>query len=343
MVDFAHKRQMLRGWFPMGSLSFVLQHIIMQYHLKSIADWFYNYSCRIIQRKAQFDHYILHIDHLWYIIHNERRGRKGLFMSTMAAKKAHREECVLNVLRKKKYLRTSEVADMLDASECTVRRFFDELEKAGEAIRVYGGIKIPPSKNTEYHFENLQFSQSEQKRRIGECGSRLVEDGDIIFLDSGTTIQQMALSLVERFKNNELHDVQIFTNSLSNLTILMQYCDVNLIGGLYRIKRQDFYGYLSEIVLESISFAKCFLSADGISQDPGDGVMATDIFTAKINQIVSRRARGVYLLADSTKFVRRSFIKYASIEDVQMIVTDTNLPESIEESLACHGPIIKKV
>ncbi|MEG1515683.1 MAG: DeoR/GlpR family DNA-binding transcription regulator [Clostridia bacterium] len=264
-------------------------------------------------------------------------------MSSLSAKKSHREENVLSALQKKKYLKTGEVADMLNASECTVRRFFSDLEKKGMALRVYGGIKIAPSKHGEYYFENLQLRQSEQKQRIGEFGSRLVENGDILFLDSGTTIQQMALSLVVRFKQKELQDVQIFTNSLRNLTILAQYCDVNLIGGLFRNKRQDFCGYLSEMVLESISFEKCFLSADGVSIDAGDGVMATDVFTAKINQIVARRARGVYLLADSTKFVRRSFIKYASVEDVKMIVTDAGLPESVESALASLGPIIQKV
>ena len=262
-------------------------------------------------------------------------------MSSMSSKKAYRRENVLSALRRKKALTTGEVAEIIGASECTVRRLFDELEGEGEAIRVYGGIKFPPSKHAEYQFENLQFSQSEQKRHIGEYASRLVENGDILFLDTGTTIQQLALSLVERFKRKELQDVQIFTNSLRNLTILMHHCEVNLIGGLFRIKRQDFCGYLSEVVLESISFEKCFLSADGVN--PSDGVMATDIFTAKINQIVARRARAVYLLADSTKFVRRSFIKYAALEDVKMIVTDAGIPASVEEELAALGPIVQKI
>jgi len=232
---------------------------------------------------------------------------------------------------------------MLGISECTARRIFDAMEEKGVAVRMHGGIKVAPSKHAEYQFENLQLRQSEQKRRIGEYASRLVENGDILFLDSGTTIQQMALSLAERFRRGELHDVQIFTNSLCNLNILMQYCDVNLIGGLFRSKRQDFCGYLSEMMLESISFEKCFLSADGISTYPGDGVMATDIFTAKINQIVVRRAGSAYLLADATKFVRRSFIKYASIEDIKMIVTDSSLAESVVESLAALGPAVERV
>lgn len=264
-------------------------------------------------------------------------------MSALALKTAYREESILNALRKKKYLKTCEAADMLNISECTVRRFFEELEKRGEVVRVYGGIKLPPNKQGDYHFENLQFRRSEQKRRIGEFAGSLVANGDIVFLDSGTTIQQMAFSLVERIKRTTLTDIQVFTNSLQNLMILSDYCDVNLIGGLFRSKRKDFCGYLSEMMLEVVSFEKCFLSADGISIDAGDGIMATDVFTAKINQIVTRRAGKVYLLADSTKFVRRSFIKYADVSDVCMIVSDSELAPDVQKTLHAFGPEIKIV
>lgn len=261
----------------------------------------------------------------------------------MANKKVYREQKILYELSKKANLKTMDVAGLLGMSECSVRRFFLELEEKGAVVRYHGGIKLPPSKSDEYRFENLQFQQSEQKRRIGEFGSRLVENGDIIFLDTGTTIQQMALYLVERFRKKDLSDVQIFTNSLRNLNILMDYCEVNLIGGLFRGKRQDFCGYLSEMVLNSISFNKCFTSTDGVSLDTADGVMAADIFTAKINETVIRRARGSYLLADSSKFSRRSFIKYADIEEIRMVVTDTELADAISQAILKKGSLLQKV
>lgn len=258
-------------------------------------------------------------------------------MATFALKMAHREDIVLNTLQKKKKLKTREVAEILNVSECTVRRFFEELEKRGEAVRVYGGIKLAGSKQGEYHFENLQLRQSEQKQRIGDYASTLVKSGDILYLDSGTTIQQMALALARRFEKNDLEDVQIFTNSLQNLTILSEYCDINLIGGHFRGKRKDFCGYLTEMVLEAVSFGKCFLGADGVGINSGDGIMATDVFTAKINQIVSKRSEEMYLLLDSTKFVRRSLIRYAALEDAQMIITDNSLAEEMRNLLITHA------
>ena len=258
-------------------------------------------------------------------------------------KKGQWEEIILNTLWKKKKLTTHAVAGILNVSECTVRRFFDELEKKNEVVRIYGGIKLPPDRIGEYFFETLQSTQSEQKRKIGEFGCQLVENGEIIFLDSGTTIQQMAISLAIRIKKKELRDIQVFTNSLQNLTILSEYCVVNLIGGLFRNKRKDFCGHLSEMMLESVSFEKCFLSADGISTNSEGSIMATDIFTAKINQIVSQRTEKFYLLADSTKFSRNSFIRYAMVKDVLMIVTDSGLTKTEEEALSALGPVVKKV
>ena len=182
-----------------------------------------------------------------------------------------------------------------------------------------------------------RFKYTSEEEKIKNPRSRRNPQCVGVYLDSGTTIQQMALALARRFEKNDLEDVQIFTNSLQNLTILSEYCDINLIGGHFRGKRKDFCGYLTEMVLEAVSFGKCFLGADGVGINSGDGIMATDVFTAKINQIVSKRSEEMYLLLDSTKFVRRSLIRYAALEDAQMIITDNSLAEEMRNLLITHA------
>jgi len=263
-------------------------------------------------------------------------------MGVVDAKKASREEYILKVLQRSGMVKTAEIAQQLDVSECTVRRLFEDLEERNEVIRIHGGVKAVRRRQEEYSFENLQFHQSEKKNRIGQFGSNLVNNGDNIFLDTGTTIQQMALHLVERLKAGELQELQVYTNSLRNLNILMDYFEVNLVGGSFRSRRQDFCGYLSEIVLESISFDKCFLSADGVSLDE-NGITASDIFTAKIDQIVTRRASASYLLADSTKFAKRSFKKYADLEDLEMLITDDTLDPAVADEIIARGVNLKMV
>lgn len=100
---------------------------------------------------------------------------------------------------------------------------------------------------------------------------------------------------------------------------------------------------MAELILSSLSFQKCFLGADGINLNPDDGVMTPDAFNAKMNQIVASRAHEVFLLADSTKFTHRSFIRYTTLDTVKTIITDTGLDEKLCEEFSNQGPKIYRV
>ncbi len=264
-------------------------------------------------------------------------------MGKRIKKKEHREDILLGVLKSKKRMDTAEVVELLQVSESTARRFFDDLVKKGVVIRTYGGIQLAPGSDADYYYEDLLGHQTDQKKRIGEHACGLVEEGDIIFLDSGTTLQHMAAALAMRFREGSVRDVEIYTNSLSNLKMLSPYCDVHLTGGLFRSKRQDFCGYLSEMVLKAIAFKKCFLGADGISPEKSEGIMATDVFTARVNEIVAGRSDKIYILADATKFMRRSFIRYAPLDAPELFITDTNLCDEQYGLLTAAGIQIERV
>ena len=264
-------------------------------------------------------------------------------MGSFHKKKELREDKLLGLLKSKKRMDTKEVVELLQISESTARRFFDDLEKKGVLIRTYGGIQIAPESDADYFYEDLMTHQAEQKMRIGEYACSMVENGDILFLDSGTTLQHMAAALSQRFREGTVNEIEIYTNSLVNLKILSQYCDVHLIGGLFRSKRQDFCGYLSEIVLQTIAFKKCFLGSDGISLAPAEGIMATDVFTARVNEIVAGRSDKIYILADSTKFMRRSFIRYACPDVPDLFISDTDLSEQQYSLFSAGGIRIVRV
>lgn len=264
-------------------------------------------------------------------------------MGIVSEKQAYREELLLSNLRKKNKMSTAEVVELLNISESTARRFFDELEKKGSIIRIYGGIKLAAEPIMEYHFNDAELRQPEEKHRIAEFAVSFVNNGDIIYIDNGTTLHNFASVLSSRLQSGQLSDIHVYTNALTNLQTLAGFCDINLIGGFYRSKRQDFCGHLTEMVLESISFDKCFLGADGISLDTKDGIMTTDIYTAKIDEILISRTNKTFLLTDSTKFHHRSFIKYASIHDPYMIITDYQLNNDIYEKILNQHVQIERV
>lgn len=252
-------------------------------------------------------------------------------MGSQARKKSHQKQVVLGILKQDGIVKTNAVSELLNVSECTVRRLFDELEANGDVVRVYGGIKLVQNGHENYLFDKLQKLQLEQKVRIGKYASSLVETGDNIWIDSGTTAEQMAMSLLERLKHKEIANIQVFSNSQRNIEKLADYCEVNLVGGLFRKNRQDYCGYLTEIVLEAVSFKKSFLGADGISPHPDEGIMTMDAFTAKISNLVVNRSDKSYLMVDSTKLNRRSLMKFASIDQVSNVITDE---EADEEGMA---------
>ena len=250
-------------------------------------------------------------------------------MASLAQKKEFREEKLLDTLRLRKKMDTMEVVRLLGVSESTVRRFLSDLEEKGVVLRTYGGVQISPEWDTDYYFDASKRRRIEQKARIGAYAASLAQNGDVLFLDSGTTLAAMAASLAERIRQGEIRDLQIYTNSLVNLKTLSAHCEVHLIGGLYRSRRQDFCGHLTEMVLSAIAFKKCFLGTDGISIDPSEGIMATDAYTAKMGEVVVSRSDRIYVLADSTKFMRRSFIQYALLDVPDLFITDKELAKKI--------------
>lgn len=238
---------------------------------------------------------------------------------------------------------TENAANELGVSESTIRRLFNELEERGDVIRIYGGVTSANKEQIEYYFENLQMVHAEEKRRIGDRASQFVNSGDTLFIDSGTTAQQVALGLSKRLKSKEIGNIQVFTNSMINVEILADYCDVNLLGGLYRSKRKDFCGYITDVVLDVISFDKSFIGADAVFVDFDGGASATDIFTAQINKKVVSRTKENYVIADATKFNKRSLVQYVSMNQINTIITDTYFPDEMIESVEKLGPRLIRV
>src|SRR5690554_6620872 len=109
-------------------------------------------------------------------------------------KKDRQYDKVAGLLEKKGRLGTKDIRSALDVSESTARRVAISLEKRGLAVRTFGGIQ-KPFFNNYYSYDDLEETMLEQKQRIGQFASTLVEDNDIVFISGGTTVFQMVISL----------------------------------------------------------------------------------------------------------------------------------------------------
>lgn len=247
----------------------------------------------------------------------------------------HKNE-LLELLRQHGTLRVSDIAYHLEVSVPTARRLCTSLALEERAQRVHGGIKCLEGEMDSYSFDELRSDHIAEKNRIAASASQLVENNEVIFLEAGTTLRQLALALADRIKKKELQNVVIFTNSLINLNILHPVQEkIMLIGGQYRDKRKDFVGYLSELSLKGLQFDHCFVGCDAIS--PTGGVMAMDIDTVRFDSELVKHTEDFVVLAHSEKFDKRSLISYTSMQEVSTIITDSGLPEELAQSCAQTG------
>lgn len=241
---------------------------------------------------------------------------------------SERENILLDILKLRKRLSTAEATQLLNISESSARRLFNNLEKSNKILRVFGGIQLSSGSNLDstYSYDALEKKNILSKQAIANYASLLISDNDILYFDCGTTMFQLALAAKNRIMNSELKNIRVITNSLPNLLLLNDVCDVILIGGKYREARKDFAGYASERFVQNFNYKKSFFGADGF--DPVQGFTATDAETARISEIVISRSEKNYVLLDSSKICMLSFVSFADASVIEAAITDSEIAEN---------------
>ncbi|PWB16586.1 DeoR/GlpR family DNA-binding transcription regulator [Comamonas sp. JNW] len=206
-------------------------------------------------------------------------------------------------------------------SEATVRRDLQALQQDGRLLRVYGGAVAAPIRHEpEESLELRKVHDGEAKAAIARKAISLIEPGDTIFIDGGTTTDALARLLP---KDDSL---RIITNNLLALnTLSSRDIPVTLLGGDLRRGSMSVYGSLADMALERLTFDKVFCSADGI--DAEFGVCEGSIEQAWFKEKLFRRTREVYLLATAEKLGRKSQMNWSPIHRQWTLITDA-APES---------------
>ncbi len=248
------------------------------------------------------------------------------------------QEKILSMLHARGRLSLEEVVCALEISEATARRYFMTMESAGRLIRIYGGVRSAegvPGRE-DYNFQIRSAAHVREKTAIGRLAAGLVESGDRIFFDSGTTVLECMNALGSIFEEKELENVSIVTNSLACSEILSRRCDVSLTGGTIRVQRQDVAGLVAAANLERYHFTKAFLGADGIGED--GSLMTTDEETSLLARTAAGHSESVIVLADHAKLGRCSFVPYARLDSKKYtLVTDGGADSGLLASWRKNG------
>jgi DeoR family transcriptional regulator of aga operon len=240
---------------------------------------------------------------------------------------------ILEEIEVKGQVSVSELSKMFDISEVTIRNDLGHLEKQNMLIRARGGaIKIKFHRmGIDPSFSDKQKEFLKEKQRIAKAAIKLIEEGDTIVVDSGTTTTEIAKNL-EGFSN-----LTIITNALNIASILSEYEGINIFmpGGSLRKKSLSLVGVLADENFEKFYCDKLFLGADGF--DTSHGLSTPNSEEAHLNQIMIKIAKKVIVVADSRKFERRRFAFIGPISNVDVVITDSGIKEEDRNRLEKSG------
>jgi len=215
-----------------------------------------------------------------------------------------------------------ELTQMYNVSAVTIRNDLNFLQEKGLLHRAYGGALRWDSVSFDTAIREKEKLNAEEKQRIGKEASKLINDGDSIIIDSGTTTMEVAKNIHGK------KDLTVMTNAINIATDLAGISGITLMltGGTLRETSFSLVGPQAEEILQEFYFDKVFLGVDGFDMEYG--LTTPNILEAQLNRLMVERSRETIVVMDSTKFARRSLSLIVKPNDIDIVITDSNISEN---------------
>ncbi|WP_435356803.1 DeoR/GlpR family DNA-binding transcription regulator [Emticicia sp. SJ17W-69] len=226
----------------------------------------------------------------------------------------NRKQKILKFVETRGEVDVKTLAQLVETSEITIRRDLALMATDGLIFRTHGGAMKLSLVNTPVSFEQKTAMNIEQKDYICRLAAQEIFDGDIIFMDCGSTV----FRLCQFIKNKT---IKVITNSLPVVYELSNTnVSINLIGGELENKRQAIHGKIAVEHINRYKADKAFVGIDGISIE--NGLSAASEKEAEITTAMSANARMTYLLCDSSKLGKEKYLKFAPLNIIDVLVTN---------------------
>ena len=225
-----------------------------------------------------------------------------------------RHEIILNLLKLKGFVSLTELLEATESSESTIRRDLSYLESINLLKRVHGGAKSLANVSKELSYNEKSSKSIHEKRAIAKYAASLIEDGDCIFVDAGTTTYELIDYL-------EGKDILVVSNGLSHIdTLIQKNIKCYVIGGNIKISTKAITGCDALMCLSKFRFDKCFIGANGVHHTYG--LTTPDTEEAILKECAINNSRKAYVLADDSKFGEISTIKFSDINKCVIITNE---------------------
>jgi DeoR/GlpR family transcriptional regulator of sugar metabolism len=238
---------------------------------------------------------------------------------------------MMQFIQRHQQVSVQELCAEFSISLATARRDLDALAEQGRIERVHGGALARNGQAAESPTLARATEQAKEKARIGAAAAALVQDGETVFLSSGTTVLEVALRLRDRRRLN------VITNSLLVLNVLNDAADVTVVslGGLFNRAEMSLIGHITQQSLSEVRADKVFIGIGAV--DLQHGLTNTDLQETLTDRAILRIGREVVLLADHTKCGRAAAAFVAPLTAVHTLITDSDTPQHFVDGVQAMG------
>lgn len=253
---------------------------------------------------------------------NESYGKDVLMKHTNQPLFAEeRQAQIIELLEKNDKMTVPELANLYHVSTVTIRTDLRTLDAAGKLKRTHGGAISIEKSGFEPTSTMKEIEHPGEKRAIAQRALELIENGDTIILDTGTTTYELSSLLHQR------NGLTVITNDLKIALNVETTTDASLIfvGGIVRRGFHCTTGPIAVSALTDLNADKAFLATNSFT--PEKGFMTPTLQQAEIKRAFMTASVEKIMLADSSKFGQISFVRFAALSEFNQLITDQNLPE----------------
>lgn len=249
--------------------------------------------------------------------------------------KEERQRKILDLVNENRIMKVTEIKDLLQVTEVTIRRDLKELEDQGLLQRVHGGANSNQFKKTtraeKSHIEKKQINLRE-KKQIAQKIADQIQEGETVFLGSGSTIE-LSCDLID------VSNVRIITNSIHIFQHFKNRAEIELIliGGSYRDITGAFVGTIANDTILNMNVDRSFVGVNGIK----DGDAYTDNEVEGITEkYILNAAEIKYIVSDHSKFDCTAFYKFYHLGDADILITDDSASQEMLDDLSDYIKVI---
>jgi DeoR family transcriptional regulator of aga operon len=241
-----------------------------------------------------------------------------------------RQRQITRLLERNGRLSVAQICEQFRVSEATARRDLEVLSEQGHAQRVHGGAILARQAAPEEPILRRSREQEQEKERIGRATAALIQDGETVFLGSGTTVLQVAQHLA-------LRDLTVITNSLPVINLMAEKENITLIalGGSLRDSELSFIGHITEQSLAEVRADTVIIGTRAISLEQG---LTNDYLPETLtDRAILNAGRKIIILADHTKCGVVSTAFLAPLTAMHTLVTDDDTDPEFIAALRVQG------